>query len=61
VPVLTLVVGAILTVAGAAALVVAFRHGQADRRDEERRWFRLAVACLAVGSLAFLATVALDS
>jgi uncharacterized membrane protein HdeD (DUF308 family) len=61
VPVLTLVVGAILSVAGAAALVVAFRHGQADRRAEERRWFRLAVACLAFGSLAFLATVMLDS
>lgn len=60
-PVLTLVVGAILSVAGAAALVVAFRHGQADRRDKERRWFGLAVTCLALGSLAFLATVVLDS
>lgn len=60
-PVLTLVLGAILTVAGAAALVVAFRHGQAGRRDEERRWFRLAVAGLALGSLAFLVTVMLDS
>lgn len=60
-PVLTLVLGAILTVAGAAALVVAFRHGQAGRRDDERRWFRLAVAGLALGSLAFLVTVMLDS
>ena len=41
------------------ALVVAFRHGQAGRRDDERRWFRLAVAGLGLGSLAFLVTVLL--
>lgn len=59
--VLTLAVGAVLTVAGAAALVVAFRHGQADRREQERRWFASAVVGLALGSLGFLATVLLQS
>lgn len=54
-----LALGGLLTIGGAGALVVAFRHGQAERRDDERRWFRLAVAGLALGSLAFLATVAL--
>lgn len=58
-PVLTLSVGAVLSIAGAVALVVAFRRGQDDRRSEERRWFALAVACLALGSLAFLVTVVL--
>lgn len=56
-----LVLGGLLTIGGAGALVVAFRHGQAQRRDDERRWFRLAVAGLALGSLAFLATVALTA
>lgn len=55
----TLALGGLLTIGGAAALVVAFRHGQADRRDDERRWFRLAVAGLGLGSLAFLVTVTL--
>lgn len=54
---LTLTLGAIGTMGGAAALVVAFRHSQAGRRPDERRWFVLAVAALALGSLAFLATV----
>ena len=54
-----LAAGGALTLAGAAALVVAFRRGQDGRRDDERRWFRLAVAALALGSLAFLVTVAL--
>lgn len=56
---LTLALGAVLTVGGAAALVVAFRHGQAGRRADERRWFLAAVAALALGSLGFLATVIL--
>jgi hypothetical protein len=59
VDVVMLAFGGLLTIGGAGALVVAFRHGQAERRDDERRWFRLAVAGLALGSLAFLATVAL--
>lgn len=55
-----LALGAVLTLGGAALLVVAFRHGQAGRLDAERRTFRLAVAGLAAGSLLFLATVALS-
>ena len=51
--------GGLLTIGGAAALVVAFRHGQAGRRDDERTWFRAAVVGLALGSLAFLVTVTL--
>lgn len=54
-----LALGAVLTIGGAAGLVVAFRHGQAGRRDVERRTFRLAVVGLAIGSLVFLATVVL--
>lgn len=57
--IVTLVLGGLLTIGGAAALVVAFRHGQAERRDDERRWFRLAVVGLGLGSLAFLVTVTL--
>lgn len=53
----TLTVGAVGTIGGAAALVVAFRHSQAGRRSDERRWFAIAVVALAAGSLAFLATV----
>jgi VIT1/CCC1 family predicted Fe2+/Mn2+ transporter len=52
----TLTLGAVLTLAGAALLVVAFRHGQAGRVDDERRIFRLAVGGLAAGSLLFLVT-----
>lgn len=59
VDVVMLALGGILTIGGAGALVVAFRHGQADRRGAERVWFRLAVAGLALGSAAFLATVLL--
>ncbi len=51
-----LALGGVLTLAGAALLVRAFRLGQADRRDDERRTFRLAVAALAVGSALFLLT-----
>lgn len=54
---LLLVLGGVLTIAGAALLVRAFRLGQADRRDDERRTFRLAVGALAAGSALFLATV----
>ena len=54
-----LALGALLTIGGAAGLVVALRHGYAGRRDAERLTFRLAVAGLAVGSLVFLATVVL--
>lgn len=53
-----LALGGLLTLAGAALLVRAFRQGQAGDRDAERRTFRLAVAGLAAGSLAFFATVA---
>lgn len=53
----TLVLGGLLTIAGALALVVAFRHGQAGEPDAERRVFRLAVAGLAAGSLLFFATM----
>lgn len=60
VQIVVLVLGALLTLVGAALLVVAFRHGQAERRDDERRTFRLAVAALALGSLLFLATVTLS-
>lgn len=52
----TLALGAVLTIAGASLLVIAFRHGQAGRVQEERRTFRLAVAGLAAGSLMFLVT-----
>lgn len=55
----TLVLGGLATIGGAGALVVAFRHGQAGRRDDERRWFRAAVAALALGSASFLVTVLL--
>jgi len=53
---LTLALGGLLTVGGAALLVIAFRHGQAGRVDDERRTFRLAVGGLAAGSLLFLVT-----
>ena len=55
----TLALGGLLTIGGAGALVIAFRHGQAGRTDAEQRWFRVAVAGLALGSAAFLATVLL--
>lgn len=51
--------GGLLTLGGAGALVVAFRHGQAGRRAEERRWFRGAVGALVLGSAAFLVTALL--
>ncbi len=54
-----LALGAILTLAGGVGLVVAFRHGQADRPALERRWFTGAVAAFAVGSMAFVASVLL--
>ena len=57
--VVTLALGGLLTIGGAGALVVAFRHGQAGRHADERRWFRIAVGGLGLGSLAFLVTVAL--
>lgn len=51
-------VGAVGTVGGAAALVLAFRRGQTGDRAGERRLFRGAVVGLALGSLAFLAAMA---
>lgn len=61
VAVLLLALGGVLTIGGAWLLVVAFRHGQAGRRDAERRTLGAAVASLAAGSLLFLATVALHT
>lgn len=55
----TLALGGLLTIAGAACLVLAFRHGQAGRAQDERRVFRLAVAGLASGSALFLLTTIL--
>lgn len=52
-----LVLGGVGTLGGAAALVLAFRAGQAGERDRERTLFRWAVAGLAAGSLLFLATM----
>lgn len=46
--------GAVGTVGGACALVVAFRRGQGGDRAGEQRLFRAAVLGLALGSLAFL-------
>lgn len=53
--------GAVLTLTGAALLVVAFRHGQAGRGDTERRTFRRAVASLAAGSALFLTAMVLGA
>lgn len=58
--ILTLVLGAVFTLAGAGLLVVAFRHGRDGQPDDERRTFRYAVAGLAIGSLMFLATAMLS-
>lgn len=58
--ILTLVLGAVLTLGGALLLVVAFRHGRDGRPDDEHRTFRYAVGGLAVGSLMFLATAMLS-
>lgn len=57
----TLILGAVATIGGAGLLVVAFRHGQAGRRDTERRTFRLAVGALTLGSLLIFATVVLTN
>jgi hypothetical protein len=46
--------GAVGTLGGASALVMAFRRGQGGDRAAEQRLFRAAVLGLAVGSLAFL-------
>lgn len=54
VPTALLALGALLTLGGAAALVVGFRQGQVGRTDAERRTFRAAVAGLALGSLVLL-------
>ena len=55
-----LILGALLTLTGAGLLVLAFRQGQAGRRDDERRTFRLAVVGLAAGSVLFLVTMMLS-
>lgn len=52
-----LALGGVLTIGGAALLVLAFRRGQDGDRDAERRLFRYSVAALAAGSLCFLVTV----
>ncbi|MCL3860664.1 hypothetical protein [Actinotalea sp. K2] len=51
---LLLALGGLLTIGGAGALAVAYRHGQDGRRDAEKVTFRAAVAALAAGSLLFL-------
>lgn len=56
---LTLALSAVLTIGGALGLVLAFRHGQAGRREAERRIFRLAVVGLAAGSALVLVTMVL--
>ena len=56
-----LALGAVLTLGGAVVLVLAYRRGQAGRREDEQRLFRLAVGGLALGSLAFLATMMLGT
>lgn len=58
---LTLALGAALTIAGAGLLVIAYRHNQAGRMDDERRTFRLAVGGLAAGSLLFLVTTVMTT
>ena len=60
-PTLLLVLGGLGTVGGALLLVRAYRLGLTGDRDAERRAFRVAVAALAVGSLAFLGTMALST
>lgn len=55
---IALVLGAALTLVGAAMLVIAYRHGQLGRRDQERRTFRLAVGLFAAGSVTFVAATA---
>lgn len=55
---IALVLGAALTLVGAAMLVMAYRHSQFGRRDEERRTFRLAVGLLAAGSMTFVVATA---
>ena len=57
-PSIALLLGAVLTLAGAALLVVAYRHGQEGRRDAERRTFRLAVGLFAAGSVTFVVATA---
>ncbi|GEN78604.1 hypothetical protein [Actinotalea fermentans] len=57
--IVTLALGGLCTIGGAGALVAAFRHGQAGRAADERRWFRMAVVGLALGSTAFLVTALL--
>lgn len=46
--------GGVATVGGAGLLVAAFRSGQAGAVERERRWFRLAVLGLAIGSALFV-------
>ena len=53
-----LLVGALVTLAGAGVLVLAFRRGQEGEPAQERRLFRLAVVLLAFGSLSFVAPAA---
>ncbi|GGB92248.1 hypothetical protein [Cellulomonas carbonis] len=60
-PLTITVLGALVTLAGAAALVLAFRQGQADRPDDERLTFRRAVALLAGGSLLLLVGTVLQT
>ncbi|MDO8108069.1 hypothetical protein Q6348_12770 [Isoptericola sp. b441] len=49
--------GAVGTLGGAVAFVLAFRRGQADDHVGERRLFRWAVAGMALGMLLFAAAL----
>lgn len=58
-PLALLILGGLLTLAGIGLLVSAYRLAQHGDADAERRRFRTAVAALAVGSVAILASTVL--
>lgn len=58
-PSLVLVLGAVLTLGGAALLVLAYREGAAGRREQERRMFWTAVGVFAACSLMFVLATAM--
>ena len=56
-----LALGAVGTLGGAGALVLAFRSGQGGDKAREKVLFRGAVAALALGSAAFLVAMILGT